>query len=322
MIKFCYGVLLQILQLCSPRKTTQKFLCGTMFLAVNPAYDIRDDDGIVGHLKDCSREIANDVTDEIDNVDAKAICACFETEIIPRLNPDEVTLALGALAYIVSHADNIENGVEIGTLHKTNKRDYEKLDKIEPAPFLTDIFIFAVKAIANKAGQDYIGIVTKDYLRSLPFDPKSIELVSASHDYNPILTSTIRSRNFERAFEEITSSQIGLSNPNELRFFRLANYFLRFSGEYRNYHNLKSLGFNDWYEFVEYGTWEYFPIKLQKNGFSREVASFINKHEAIYTVPGTDPKLLRRTLLNCPNASARREAQEVLYNMPELFEEE
>lgn len=62
MIRFCFGVLLQILQLCSPRKTTQKFLCGTMFLSVNQYYDIREEDTIVGHLKDCTREISSDVT--------------------------------------------------------------------------------------------------------------------------------------------------------------------------------------------------------------------------------------------------------------------
>lgn len=102
MIRFCFGVLLQILQLCSPRKTTQKFLCGTMFLAVNLYYDIREEDTIVGHLKDCTREISPDVTKEIDNVNPAAICACFENEIIPRLSPDEVKLAIGSFRVRVS----------------------------------------------------------------------------------------------------------------------------------------------------------------------------------------------------------------------------
>ena len=50
----CFGGFLKILSLCSPRSTTNKFLCGTMFLAVNPLYDIREDDGTVGHLINCS----------------------------------------------------------------------------------------------------------------------------------------------------------------------------------------------------------------------------------------------------------------------------
>lgn len=221
MIRFCFGVLLQILQLCSPRKTTQKFLCGTMFLAVNHYYDIREEDTIVGHLKDCTREISPDVTKEIDNVNPAAICACFENEIIPRLSPDEVKLAIGSLAYIVAHAENINEGVPIGALKKTVKSDYLNIGKVEPAVFFTDLFIFAVKAIENSAGKLYIGSITKDYLRCLPISISTIELVVAKKDYNPILSSTIRSRNFDKAFEEVASSKLGLANPNDLRFFRL-----------------------------------------------------------------------------------------------------
>lgn len=113
-----------------------------------------------------------------------------------------------------------------------------------------------------------------------------------------------------------------LNMINDVLLFRLANYFLRFSNEYRAFHNLKSLGFNDWYEFVEYGTWEYFPINLQKNGFSREVASYINRYRGNYTVEIDGRTLLKRSLFRCANASVSREAKEVAYNMPELFEEE
>ena len=113
-----------------------------------------------------------------------------------------------------------------------------------------------------------------------------------------------------------------LNMINDVLLFRLANYFLRFSNEYRAFHNLKSLGFNDWYEFVEYGTWEYFPINLQKNGFSREVASYINRYRGNYTVEIDGRTLLKRSLFRCANASVSREAKEVAYNMPEVFEEE
>ena len=79
----CFGSFLKILTLCSPRSTTQKFLCGTMFLAVNPMYDIRDDDGTVGHLVNCSNNISPAITDEISPEHASSVLACFETQIIP-----------------------------------------------------------------------------------------------------------------------------------------------------------------------------------------------------------------------------------------------
>ncbi len=118
----------------------------------------------------------------------------------------------------------------------------------------------------------------------------------------------------------IISDTLGMIN--DVLQFRLANYFLRFSSEFRTIHGLKNLGSNDWYEFVEYGTWDYFPIFLQKNGFSREVASFISHYRKDFTYLDGRQIILRKKLLNCSNASVRREAQEVLYNLPELFEEE
>lgn len=113
-----------------------------------------------------------------------------------------------------------------------------------------------------------------------------------------------------------------LNMINDVLLFRLANYFMRFSSEYRKFHNLKESDryFSDWYEFVEYGTWEYFPINLQKNGFTREVAGYINRNKELFTVEQNGKTLLRRDLMTCGNTSVEREAQEVYYNIPELFE--
>lgn len=129
------------------------------------------------------------------------------------------------------------------------------------------------------------------------------------------------SRSQEHINQVITDN---LNMINDVLLFRLANYFMRFSSEYRKYHKIKESDkyFSDWYEFVEYGTWEYFPINLQKNGFTREVASFINRNKELYTIESNGKTLLTRSLMQCGNASVEREAQEVAYNIPELFEEE
>lgn len=127
MTLFCYGILLHVLNLCSPRKTTQKFLCGTMFLSINPSYDIRDDDGTVGHLKNCSNEISPSITDVIDSADVETIRTCFEKQIIPKLYPNEVSTVIAALAHIVANAGNIEENVRIGTISKLTKaRFYDR----------------------------------------------------------------------------------------------------------------------------------------------------------------------------------------------------
>jgi hypothetical protein len=101
--------------------------------------------------------------------------------------------------------------------------------------------------------------------------------------------------------------------------FSISNYFLRFSSEYKRFHNVESFQ-NDWYEYVEYGTTNQLSITLQRNGFSRETSTYIKQHrdEYVVEIPDGDIKL-RRSLANCPSTSVRREIADIQYNIPELF---
>lgn len=101
--------------------------------------------------------------------------------------------------------------------------------------------------------------------------------------------------------------------------FSISNYFLRFSNEYKTVHQLKEFD-NNWYEFVEYGTTNPITILLQRNGFSREVSTYIRNNKDEFIIEGPDGKWhLSTALLECSNTNARTEASSVLYNMPELF---
>ncbi len=108
-----------------------------------------------------------------------------------------------------------------------------------------------------------------------------------------------------------------LSAIEDVILFRLSNYFLRFSSEYKRFHNLPILE-NDWYEYVEYGTTNPLTIMLQRNGFSREASTYIKKHPQYLKQTGEEYKLLE-TLLECDSRAVREEAREVRYNIPELF---
>lgn len=99
--------------------------------------------------------------------------------------------------------------------------------------------------------------------------------------------------------------------------FRIANYFLRFSSEYKRLHNIDVLP-NDWYEYVEYGTTNALTIFLQRNGFSREAASYIRHHLEYIAEVGGEYKV-KSAILECPSKFVCKEAKEVKYNIPELF---
>lgn len=108
-----------------------------------------------------------------------------------------------------------------------------------------------------------------------------------------------------------------LNAIEDVILFRIANYFLRFSSEYKRFHNIDVMP-NDWYEYVEYGTTNPLTIFLQRNGFSREASTYIKQHlEYIAQVNGEYKVKIK--LLERPSKSVCKEAAEIKYNIPELF---
>lgn len=108
----------------------------------------------------------------------------------------------------------------------------------------------------------------------------------------------------------------------DVLLFRLANYFLKFSQEFKRQHPNEPFT-NDWYEFVEYGTTNRLRIILQQSGFKRESTDYIRRNADRY-VRGTseNPKLLKKAILECPNELVKHDAEEIQYNVPEIFIDE
>ena len=101
--------------------------------------------------------------------------------------------------------------------------------------------------------------------------------------------------------------------------FSISNYFLRFSNEYKKIHNVNEFE-NNWYEYVEFGTTNSLTILLQRNGFSREAATFIREHREFVEEDGSTGRLrLKNDLLTCGNTSVEMEAADIKYNVPGLF---
>lgn len=110
-----------------------------------------------------------------------------------------------------------------------------------------------------------------------------------------------------------------LSVIENIILFKISNYFLRFSTEYKKINNVDRIP-NDWYEYVEYGTTNPMSILLQQCGFTREASTYIKDHKEEYVVMRDGNLFLKKALLECENNTARKEAGELIYNMPEIFE--
>ena len=102
--------------------------------------------------------------------------------------------------------------------------------------------------------------------------------------------------------------------------FSISNYFRKFSLEYKAFHYVDHFD-NDWYEYVEYGTTNELTIFLQRVGFTRDSATFLEqpRNRAKYIVIENNEIKLRTSTKECGNVSVEMDAKEIQFNMPELF---
>lgn len=111
-----------------------------------------------------------------------------------------------------------------------------------------------------------------------------------------------------------------LSTIENVLLFSISNYFRKFSLEYKAQHDVENFA-NDWYEYVEYGTTNPLTIFLQQVGFSRESSIFLQeiKNKRKYIIENDTDIKIKKDVLSCGNIGVETEAQDIQFNMPELF---
>lgn len=219
--RYCYGAFLTVLSLCSPKSTTNKYLCGTMFLSVNSSYDIIDDDGTVGHLRNCTNNVSPEITDNIASADAEKICECFEKKIIPMLYPEKQKHVIAALLDIVLDDDNIDEDCSIGVLNPKTKAEYRLEFEFSLAEFLTDFFIFSISGKPNNLGKENVAGITKDFINAQDTSAGNIKLIPRATFLTPALPKTLRAKDFKNVFTPVADATMGLKSHEELKIFRL-----------------------------------------------------------------------------------------------------
>lgn len=111
-----------------------------------------------------------------------------------------------------------------------------------------------------------------------------------------------------------------LSNIENIILFSIANYFLRFSTEYKCLRNNGQPFKNDWYEYVEFGSTNELTIFLQRNGMTRDTANYIREHKVKYVATHNNVIKLKKEILDCGKQDVMDELKDIQYNIPEIFE--
>lgn len=215
-----------------------------------------------------------------------------------------------------------------------NKRNgrFEHDDVWEFLDTLSDIYKwnkYEFEILKNGNSNSYYATVLSQWMSGL----KVKEIVDRSiedkkkNPYDAIYDKKLRMRVDYIGSKEQKNEIINdtLKTIDQTILFTIANYFREFSKEYKKFHNVSFIP-NDWYEYVEFGTDNPVTIALQRNGYVRENARWINEHSTKLNLIDKSKEckfapfvLSYDALICCGEKKVEDETRVIKLNVPELF---
>lgn len=261
----------------------------------------------------------------MDNDDIKQIKNAFSNYV--KQTDDDLNIS-------VDQADNIFKAIKGGLTYPPVKLD-GKIDFEVVVRFLErlcevfkwDIYEYDMVGKKNIYGEHpklrWYAVVLLQWIQGMGLS----FIIKSAIDYkadNPKSSVKITHNEYEdydgsRRHKNIVITET-LQVIENILLFKISNYFLRLSTEYKKIHNVDSFA-NDWYEYLEYGTMNEITILLQRSGFSRETATYIRNHYDEYIIKTDSGIKIKNTILECGKESVCREVKDVQFNVPELFAE-
>ena len=289
------------------------------------------------------KDIVNERQSRVRKEFAEYLKPEVEKKIVDRFrdteNPmdEDITLSVDQTEKL---QDRIRAGLHYPSIHIGGKANYTELYNflVELCEiFKWETYEMDTLGYRNKESNDltrlkHYAFVLNQWVSGMPIERMVAdqivqnEEINRLHEEDPIRNkkqALVKYRGHYVVFEktpEHVNALIGnmLEDIEDIILFRISNYFLRFSKEYRAVHLDEA--FMDWYEFVEYGSTDPTAIWIQRNGFTREAATYMTAKGRDYVIRTKDGKLrIRGELLEIENQSIRREAEQIRYNSPEIF---
>lgn len=174
MKKLCFGSFLAVLVKCKAHSTSQKKLCGTMLLSINPFDDRQTDDGFASALVRGKSNLPDMIKDNAPSVDASAVVKYFRDNVIPLLDNNLKPNIVLALKDIIEDDNDIRPDTEVEMVNHIEKSDMREFRCFVYEEFLAGIFLYTCIVPENRGNTDRIDEITDDYIRN--FDAKSADI--------------------------------------------------------------------------------------------------------------------------------------------------
>lgn len=179
----CYGSFLTVLVYNQTHSSTQKKLCGTMLLSLDPHDDRRDDDGFASALARGKANLPDGVLDAAPQADPKEVTKYFKANVLPYLDQNKRAAVVAALKDIIAADENILGDTVIETVNGIKKRDLPQWQHFVFEEFLAGVFLYSCITPKNAGNIKNVKELTDDYLSS--FDAQAADIVFVS-DHNKL----------------------------------------------------------------------------------------------------------------------------------------
>jgi len=189
MKKLCFGAYLKVLIICSPKRTFQKYLCGTLLLSIDPTYDIREEDGTTSDLFLGKKNISPNVTNEALTADPRSIADYFKKNVLILLDSNKKNLIILALKDIIASDKAIKPDTIIENVNGMTKEAILKCNEFVFEDLIAGIFLYIVLNLENRKCENNVKEITEEYIQSFKCEKDNISFISAYNSFSTITNS-------------------------------------------------------------------------------------------------------------------------------------
>lgn len=168
MKRLCLGSLLAVLVHCKANSASQKEICGTMLLSIDPDDDTRSDDVLASNIIKGKANVPKGVISKVKSVNPADVAKFFKNNLLGILDNNLKINIVLALRDIIDKDVKILDDTIVDLVSGKKKREILNEDYFVFGEFLAGVFLYVVTYLTNKDSElgKAIAEITQEYVMS------------------------------------------------------------------------------------------------------------------------------------------------------------